>query len=335
VKLHYFKDPRGNFGDDLNPWLWPRLLPGLLDDDDRELLIGIGTLLNHRLPSAKWRHIVGSGVGYGRSPSIDEGTCFHAVRGFESARILGLPDDRVITDPAVLLRTVPLPSVLLPRARFGLMLTGRSLQQFDWAAVCRRADVAFISCHWSVERVLQEIRRCDTLLTEAMHGAIVADALRVPWIAVTCSREVLAFKWRDWLSSVRMNYEPVHILPLYQAAARYTTIQASRNAIKRRLRASGVWSKLWSDPPPRNSTAEEIERAVSELSVATRSRPSLSDETLLVQHVERYLTLLRRLESPQERTARGSAAFPELQWRTMVDYSAQHSDPGFASSGAA
>jgi succinoglycan biosynthesis protein ExoV len=33
MKLFYFKDPAGNFGDDLNLWLWPKVLPGILDED--------------------------------------------------------------------------------------------------------------------------------------------------------------------------------------------------------------------------------------------------------------------------------------------------------------
>ena len=35
MKLYYYKAPLGNFGDDLNPWLWPRLLPDIFDDDGR------------------------------------------------------------------------------------------------------------------------------------------------------------------------------------------------------------------------------------------------------------------------------------------------------------
>ena len=46
MKLAYFRDPKRNFGDDLNPWLWDQLLPGLIDDvDDDRFLIGMGTIL--------------------------------------------------------------------------------------------------------------------------------------------------------------------------------------------------------------------------------------------------------------------------------------------------
>ncbi|MCK7493605.1 MAG: polysaccharide pyruvyl transferase family protein [Comamonadaceae bacterium] len=52
--------------------------------------------------------------------------------------------------------------------------------------------------------MIEAIRSCDLLLTETMHGAIVADLYRVPWVAVTCTDIVHSLKWRDWLSSLRL-----------------------------------------------------------------------------------------------------------------------------------
>jgi succinoglycan biosynthesis protein ExoV len=101
MQLYYFKDRRGNFGDDLNPWLWRQLLPEVLQGSPDELFVGIGTLLNHRLPAAPLKHVFGSGHGYGRKPVIDSQWQFHAVRGFETARALGLPKETVITDAAI------------------------------------------------------------------------------------------------------------------------------------------------------------------------------------------------------------------------------------------
>lgn len=295
MKLHYFIDPEGNFGDDLNPWLWPRLLPGLLDDNVDELLVGIGTLINHRLPTSPIKHVVGSGVGYGRLPEDMHRFRFHAVRGFESANALGLGKEHVITDAAVLIRTIDLPPAEGPRSKTALMLTGRSLKNFDWERVCDRAGVAFISCHWSVDRVLSEIRRCDRLLTEAMHGAIVADALRVPWVPVTCSAEVLDFKWRDWLSSLQLPYEPSHVTPLFEAQRTFSGIDRAKNAVKRGIRGLGIWQSHWGALLPMDSSGGEIDLAVREIQQAARRRPYLSDENLLRSHTRRYLDLFERI----------------------------------------
>lgn len=59
MKLYW--SARHNFGDSLNPWLWEKLLPGALDQDSSEILVGIGTLLNHKLPRTGHKHVFGSG----------------------------------------------------------------------------------------------------------------------------------------------------------------------------------------------------------------------------------------------------------------------------------
>ena len=40
MQLHYCAN-LANFGDQINPWLWSRLIPDLLHADDRTLLLGM------------------------------------------------------------------------------------------------------------------------------------------------------------------------------------------------------------------------------------------------------------------------------------------------------
>ena len=40
-----------------------------------------------------------------------------------------------------------------------------------------------------------------------MHGAIVADALRVPWIPARLYGHFMEFKWRDWTESIEVPLE--------------------------------------------------------------------------------------------------------------------------------
>jgi succinoglycan biosynthesis protein ExoV len=44
-----------------------------------------------------------------------------------------------------------------------------------------------------------------------MHAAIVADTLRVPWLAVASSPQVSTFKWLDWTGSMGLPYEPASL----------------------------------------------------------------------------------------------------------------------------
>jgi succinoglycan biosynthesis protein ExoV len=52
-----------------------------------------------------------------------------------------------------------------------------------------------------------------------MHGAIVADAVRVPWVPVRLYEQVLDFKWRDWCQAVALDYAPTIIPALYSTPA--------------------------------------------------------------------------------------------------------------------
>jgi len=60
-----------------------------------------------------------------------------------------------------------------------------------------------------VQKTLTAIQQSRLLIAEAMHGAIVADALRVPWIPIRFHKHILPFKWRDWCASLNMSYDPV------------------------------------------------------------------------------------------------------------------------------
>lgn len=296
MKLHYFKDPQGNFGDDLNPWLWPRVAPGLLDDDGCELFVGIGTLLNHRLPSAPVKHVFGSGFGYGTPPRIDERWLFHAVRGHETARLLGVPRERVITDAAVLLRTVALTRAARIDSRVGFMPHCQSSRDYDWAGVAAELGFRYIDAGWSVERVLAEMTRCETMVCEAMHGAIVADALRIPWIPVACYEHISAFKWRDWLSTLELPYAPLRVPSLYDAERGLDRATKVKNAIKRGLARAGFEPLRWTPPPPARTKPALREQALAALHAASRRQPYLSSDSIIERHTQRYLECLHGLQ---------------------------------------
>lgn len=296
MKIYFFKDPKGNFGDDLNLWLWPTFLGDILDDNDSELFVGIGTLLNERLPANAHKHVFGSGIGYGSLPVIDQQFTFHAVRGHETAKALKLPPTTVITDPAILVRVAHFEKPANIGHAVGFMSTGHSLQNYDWESLCREIGFHYISCRSSVERVLYEMSSCKMVITEAMHGAIVADALRIPWIPVNCYGYVLDLKWRDWLSSLQLDYVPRRISPLYGITSDTDAAVQIKNAVKRGLRTCGVWSRNWSSPLPKNSTLAERDIAQKELLEAAASAPFLSADTLVDTLTDRYLELVEQFK---------------------------------------
>lgn len=292
MKLYYFKDPYGNFGDDLNPWLWNKLIPDVLDENPEELFVGIGTLINHRIPDPPVKHVFGSGVGYGRIPQTLERFQFHAVRGFDSARALGIDSRYVISDAAVLLSAIDFDKAESQDRKTGFIPHCLSTRYYNWEAVCNELDLHYISPTLPVERFLSELTRCEKVVCEAMHGAIAADSLRIPWVPVRCYDFISSFKWADWLSTTALPYNPSSITSLYDIDKRSSGKVLMKNFIKRHLKEMGIWSPKWTPASPRNSGLRERLRAIEQLSKAVDRPPYLSSEHILRSHVERYMELL-------------------------------------------
>jgi succinoglycan biosynthesis protein ExoV len=218
LKLYYFKSADGvpNFGDDLNPWLWRRLLGDHLSHESDTIFSGIGTLLNDRFPRAKKTIVFGSGVGFGSGiPRVDDSWTFYCVRGPRSAHALGLPAALAITDPALLIADLLPTETTAPRRKYSYMPHYRNASD-HWVAVCRMLGFGYVDPRMPLESVLDGLRGSEVLITEAMHGAIVADALGIPWITVrTAGAGTLEFKWRDWCESLDIVYRPHHVVPIY------------------------------------------------------------------------------------------------------------------------
>lgn len=214
MKLIYYRGINGitNFGDELNAWLWPQFLPGVLDEDRTVIFVGLGTLLNERLPPARETVVFGAGVGYG-SVSTERARSWkiYCLRGPLSAKALEVPATLAVTDPAILVKRLFQP-VTEKSGCFAFMPHWTSTR-FNWEAVCQHLGIGYIDPRWATEKVIAAIARSEVLISEAMHGAVVADALRVPWVCVHdhANLDRLPFKWHDWLSSVRLAYQPTTV----------------------------------------------------------------------------------------------------------------------------
>ena len=209
MQLSYWKT-YPNFGDRLNPYLWPRIFPDLFVEDADELFLGIGTILWRGYPPGKHKHVFGAGYGGGPMPKVDENWTFHFVRGPKTARAFALSEDQIITDPAILLhsfvdRSVP------QRYEISLMPHWSHVRSYH-RDICRTCGIHYISpLNENIEQVLSEISASNLVIAEAMHGAIVADALRIPWIPAWI-QGVNKFKWHDWCASMKLSYEPMQLL---------------------------------------------------------------------------------------------------------------------------
>lgn len=178
------------------------------------MLIGIGTLLDHRIPKVPPKKLVfGAGVGYGRLPDITSDWRFLCVRGPRTAAALKLPSSTILGDSAMLVRELMMPSDKM-RDEVSFMPHHESAHRGDWEAVCRSTGFRYLDPTIAVEITLNAIRESSLVISEAMHGIIVADALRVPWIPVCSSPHVLELKWHDWSESVGIEHSFEWLPPL-------------------------------------------------------------------------------------------------------------------------
>jgi hypothetical protein len=215
VNIHYYKSKDGNLGDDLNAWMWNRLMPPeLLDREDGAHMLGIGTIIGMPVPQSGRKIVFSSGVGYGAAVprADDQDWRFDCVRGPLTARVLGLPAETAVTDGAILLASFD-ELKTLPSQREGVVFMPHIsvVDLVDWMAVCSDAGVTFLNPRGDHFETLKALGRARLVLADAMHAAIICDALRVPWIALRSSSEISGFKWLDWTLSLDMDYAPIDL----------------------------------------------------------------------------------------------------------------------------
>ncbi|MEL6815118.1 MAG: polysaccharide pyruvyl transferase family protein [Cyanobacteria bacterium J06598_3] len=306
MKLFYYQRPDGqpNFGDELNHWLWPKLCgeSTLFDDDASTTFLGTGTLLNNqlksRIPAARRIVIFGTGAGYEQPlkqlPATWDIQC---VRGPFSARLLGLEPHKAITDGGLLVSQVFKPAQTT-RSGYSFMPHIHSAHAAAecWQRICQEANIRYIDPRWPIEEVLNAIASSEGLLAEAMHGAIVADALRVPWIPVTSSPRIYAFKWQDWCASMGLPYLP-HRLPSLEDYPRWGRgLRSGSLSMRHWLRAS-----LESAVTTAQYALFSDERAiVSRLKTVAKQQPYLSAESTFSTKLDSLQTCFDQFISNSE-----------------------------------
>lgn len=208
VRLTYFQPgTTQNFGDELNAFIWPRLLPpGFLDADESNLLIGFGSILYDSYPASAAKHILGAGYGgYRPAPDLADGSWNVVfVRGPRTASFLKLPQDSWITDGAVLLREagdLPAPT---PHVGVAFIPHFHNMRLGHWQDICQEAGVTLIDPRKPVRDILADMLGARLILAEAMHGAVIADSLRIPWVPMRPLGRIHHMKWSDWTDSLEL-----------------------------------------------------------------------------------------------------------------------------------
>lgn len=216
-----------NFGDAINPLIFKSLLPGFFDEDKKNIFLGIGSILGLKRPGPNVDNVIvfSSGIGgennetYGSPPSkkVLKKYDFRCVRGALTAKLFNLPVESAVCDGAILLSEIGLNfNDSTKMYNYSYMPHIGSLSYFSgWKELLDSLGIQFINPTDDINFIIKEINCTEILFTEAMHGAIVADTLRVPWIPVKSKESINEFKWKDFCSSLNIKYKPVEVNTLY------------------------------------------------------------------------------------------------------------------------
>jgi len=305
---YYWESQHGNFGDDLNLWLWDFLIPGFRDVHAETLLVGVGTVLNRvLLPEGKHKLVLGSGFGYGTLPDMSDKSEWdiRCVRGPLTAQKVGIDPKLGIIDPAVMVAEMPEFKNQPKKYKKSFVPHWESAAAGIWPVICGTVGLHYIDPRGDAKEVIREIAQSELIVAESMHGAILADAFRVPWVAVTTSSSINSFKWSDWAQTVGVTYRPRHVPVSTRAeaiakGARFWGMgfDSKRQALEdpNARQIDGSETVAVRDPKQTSLriAAKQLLAAPSALSLwqAARATPQLSADDVLAERKERFLAVI-------------------------------------------
>lgn len=197
---------RPNFGDDINPTFFARVtgLPVRLAATGRTPhLLGAGSILEKATPAS-----VVCGAGFLAAPTgpPPRPSAVVAVRGALSLAAIGGDEATLLGDPLVLVDGLvqPVPK----RHPVGFVPHVVSIDR--WRADCRGRSL-LVDPSAEPWRVVETIAACELVLSQSLHGLIVADALGVPnvWVAPAAGMVGGRFKFDDYFSTLEWPKECV------------------------------------------------------------------------------------------------------------------------------
>lgn len=249
VQLVHYKASTGNVGDDFSEWLFSRCLGLKLTEKSETLLFGIGSILDQKFDKSfstertRRRLVFGSGARAATTlPDIirDEWHIY-CVRGPLTACALGLHSDKAVADPAI----------LAPKFRPATAENGSigivpyfTASSTAWGQVAKNLGWTVISPHLGVEDFIDALTQCSRVFCESMHGAIFADAYRIPWrplsgTGASSEGPTHAFKWTDWTASMGIGFDSIRTPPISRFAPKDAVA-----LLKQRVKVEWIARKL-------------------------------------------------------------------------------------------
>lgn len=316
MELIYFKSTVPNFGDDLNPEIWPVLRPDLFEKKDGRGFVGIGTIIGRAFDESLDLTVFASGTGNNPFNAWDHRKVDYAcVRGPLSAKMLKLDPKTAITDGAVVLPHVPgFPKKAAGGGKPLIIPHWESFHAPGWEDVARLTGYDLLDPRIDPFKAAEIITSASLVLTESLHGAILADMYGIPWSVFIPSKNFGVYKWVDWAMSLERSFRATIIPPPNAALlvkygkrpeAYGTTVafdvddamgdpriladkpwakQSLSGTIKTALKKSGLLNPMYGCSPER--TAEHLVKMAANLETPTPAKliSSRADEMLSRLH---------------------------------------------------
>ena len=203
LRVYWFKK-RPNFGDILSPRICATLSGRQVeycDDFSRCELVAIGSVVQHIDAKTFTGFVWGAGlISQPPAPVIFDKGCIRAVRGRLTAKALGVEGKVPLGDPGLLASRYARPTDKQPV--IGLVPHFVDRDEPLIRRLAAKPNMVLIDIESGIENVIDQISRCEGIVSSGLHALVLADALGIPNAWMRLSDRVIGegFKFRDYYS---------------------------------------------------------------------------------------------------------------------------------------
>ena len=212
INAFYYRQ-NSNFGDVLTPYLIKELFGIDIHHSTYPRncnFIGIGSVLEKLEEAPEDVTVWGPGFMYEESSHVITKQNILAVRGkLSRARLVGLKKECPLGDPGLLVNKIYKPQPKMYKIGFIPHYVDRANENSKH--IRSLPGVHFIDIMQEPSTFINEVARCDYVISSSLHGLITAESLNIPNLHVMLSPKVfgLNFKFKDYYSAFNQDHKYV------------------------------------------------------------------------------------------------------------------------------
>lgn len=212
--LTWHKDAQHNFGDDINPYLYEKIVgkpPNYIPLSESTVrFMAIGSVIS----AANDMTIVWGTGSMFCNTKITGQPEMRAVRGPLTRRVVLASDIKcpeVYGDPVLLIPRYYNPTI---EKKYKVGLIPHYIDHNKIDIVPGDKDAIKISIGLGIEEFIDTVKSCESIVSSSLHGLIIADAYGIPcrWAEVSSNVAGDGFKFKDYFGSIGLKpYAPLNL----------------------------------------------------------------------------------------------------------------------------